>query len=70
MLKKRKSIGRKEGQRKGTPFTLYLSSEQAKQLDILSRQRSVAKAAVVRFAVDRLLTELGSGQLELPLGIE
>ena len=70
MLKKRKSIGRKEGQRKGTPFTLYLSSEQAKQLDILSRQRSVAKAAVVRFAVDRLLTQLGSGQLELPLGIE
>jgi hypothetical protein len=70
MLKKRKSIARKEAQRKGTPFTLYLSSEQAKQLEILSRQRSVAKAAVVRFAVDRLLTQLGSGQLELPLGIE
>lgn len=63
-------MAKKEAQRKGTPFTLYLSSEQAKQLDILSRQRSVAKAAVVRFAVDRLFTQLGSGQLELPLGIE
>jgi hypothetical protein len=70
MVKKQKSMPRKEVQRKGTPFTLYLSAEQAKQLEILSRQRSVAKAAVVRFAVDRLLAQLGSGQLELPLGIE
>jgi hypothetical protein len=70
MLKKRKSMSKKEAQRKGIPFTLYLSAEQAKQLEILSRQRRVAKAAVVRFAVDRLLTQLGSGQLELPLGIE
>ena len=65
------SIGKKtEVRRKGKPFTLYLAPEQAKQLETVSRQRSVAKAAIVRFAVDRLLVQLGSGQLELPLGIE
>ena len=70
MANKQKSVAKKEIHRKGTPFTLYLSREQAKQLEIVSRQRSIAKAAVVRFAVDRLLTQLGSGQLELPLGVE
>lgn len=70
MQKKQKAAGRKKPQRKGMPFTLYLSLEQTKQLETVSRKRSVAKATVVRFAVDRLLTELGSGQLELPLGIE
>ena len=70
MSKKRKPMAKKEPQRKGTPFTLYLSLEQARQLEIVSRKRSIAKAAVVRFAVDRLLSQLGSGQLELPFGIE
>lgn len=57
-------------QRKGRPFMLYLPSEQAQQLEVMSRQRSVAKAALVRYAVDRLLTQLSNGQLELPLGIQ
>ena len=70
MRSQRKPVPRKEPRRKGTPFTLYLSTEQARQLEHLSRERRVAKAAVVRFAVERLLTELGNGQLELPLGIE
>jgi hypothetical protein len=63
-------MAKKEVQRKGTPFTLYLTPELAKQLETVSRQRSVAKAAIVRFAVDRLMTQLGNGQLELPLGID
>jgi len=70
MGNKQKAVARKEARRKGTPFTLYLSTEQARQLELLSHERRVAKAAVVRFAVDKLLTELGSGQLELPLGIQ
>jgi hypothetical protein len=70
MKKGRKSMAKKEVQRKGTPFTLYLSLEQARQLESVSQKRRIPKAAVVRFAVDRLLTQLGSGQLELPLGIE
>ena len=65
-----RKMAKKQVQRKGTPFTLYLSVEQARQLEAVSRKRSIPKAAVVRFAVDRLLTQLGSGQLELPLGIE
>ncbi len=60
---------RKPGNRRGRPFTLYLPAEQALQLEMISRQRSVAKAALVRFAVDKLLAQLNSGQLELPLGI-
>ena len=69
MAKGQKRMAKKV-QRKGTPFTLYLSVEQAKELEAVSRKRSVPKAAVVRFAVDRLLTQLGNGQLELPLGID
>jgi len=70
MKKGKRKAAKKDVQRKGTPFTLYLSSEQAKQLESVSQKRSIPKAAVVRFAVDRLLTQLGNGQLELPLGIE
>ena len=62
-------MAKKDVQRKGKPFTLYLAPEQARQLEAMSRKRSIAKAVIVRFAVDRLLTEIGSGQLELPLGI-
>ena len=69
MGSKPKAKVRKEARRTGTPFTLYLSIEQARELEHLSRERHVAKAAVVRFAVERLLSDLGSGQLELPLGI-
>ncbi len=55
--------------RKGVPFTVYFSPEQAKALAAISRDRRVSKATVVRFAVERLLEQIGSGQLDLPLGV-
>jgi hypothetical protein len=70
MPKAPKKMAKKHVQRKGTPFTLYLAAEQARQLEAVSRQRSVAKAAIIRFAVDRLLVQLGNGQLDLPFGIQ
>jgi len=56
--------------RKGRPFTLYLSPELARELDALSQSRRVAKADLVRVALDRLLLDLRGGQLRLPLGME
>jgi hypothetical protein len=55
--------------RKGVPFTVYFSAEQAKALAAISRDRRVSKSTLVRFAVERLLEEIESGQLELPLGV-
>lgn len=60
---------RRTSKRNGRPLVVYFSQEQAEGLDSLSRQRRVAKADLVRFAVDRLLNQINSGQLELPLGI-
>jgi len=57
-------------QRKGRPITLYLRQEQAIELDALSRSRHVAKAEVIRLALDRLLEEIRDGQMKLPLGVE
>jgi len=54
--------------RKGVPFTMYFSSEQAEALTAISRARRVPKSTVVRYAVERLLEQLENGQLELPLG--
>ena len=55
--------------RRGEPFTVYFSKEQAGSLKNVCRQRHVSKAAVVRYAVDQLLIQLRNGQLELPLGL-
>ena len=55
--------------RKGVPFTVYFSPEQAKALAAISNNRRVSKATVVRYAVERLLAQIESGQLELPLGV-
>lgn len=63
-------VRKKQPQRKGKPFTLYLALEQASQLDAVSRERNVSKATFVRLAVGRLLAQINSGQLELPLGIQ
>lgn len=57
-------------QRKGRPFTLYLSPEQARELDATARARRVAKAELMRVALDRLLLDMRNGQLSLPLGLE
>lgn len=59
----------KEQKRTGKPLQVYLAPELAAQLEALSQKRHVAKATVVRFAVERLINQLNSGQLELPLGL-
>jgi len=54
--------------RKGKKAVLvYFPKEQAEQLSSTARERRVTKAALVRVAVGRLLNELNSGQLDLPL---
>lgn len=55
--------------RKGVPFTMYFSPEQAEALAAISRNRRVSKSTVVRFAVERLLEQIQSGQLKLPFGV-
>ena len=58
-----------EAVRKGVPFTMYFSSEQAEALAAISRSRRVSKSTVIRFAVERLLEQLKDGQLNLPFGV-
>ena len=55
--------------RKGKPFMLYLPEKQARELSEISRSRHIAKAEVIRIAVERLMSDLRGGQLELPLGL-
>ncbi len=55
--------------RKGVPFTMYFSIEQAQALARICRDRRVSKSTVVRFAVERLLEQIEKGQLELPFGV-
>jgi hypothetical protein len=59
-----------ESVRRGVPFTMYFSPEQAEALATACRNRRVSKATLVRYAVERLLEQIESGQLELPLGVE
>jgi len=56
--------------RSGVPFTMYFSTEQAQALALLSRDRRVSKSTLVRYAVERLLDDLASGQLDLPFGVK
>jgi len=63
--KKAKSV-----QRRGRPFTLYLHQDQARELDLVARSRRVAKAELIRLALDRLMEQIRGGQLNLPLGVE
>jgi hypothetical protein len=58
------------GGRKGKPLVVYFPREQALNLKQLSEKRHLPMANIVRFAVTRLLVDLQSGQLELPLGLE
>jgi hypothetical protein len=55
--------------RRGEPFMVYFTREQSSQLKSIGRDRHVSRAVLVRFAVDQLFKQLGSGQLELPLGL-
>jgi hypothetical protein len=65
---RKRKLARKEV-RTGTPYTVYFSTEQAKGLQSIAQERHVAKATLVRYAVDQLLRQFTSGQLELPLGL-
>jgi hypothetical protein len=60
---------KRRAKRNGKPLVVYFSEDQAARLDSVSQERRVAKADLVRLAVDRLLNQLGSGQLDLPLGV-
>jgi predicted DNA-binding protein len=55
--------------RKGKALLVYFPKEQAERLSSVAKERRVAKAELVRVAVGRLLNDLNSGQLELPLGL-
>ena len=48
---------------------MYFSVEQARQLASISRERKVSKSVILRFALERLLDQLKSGQLNFPFGI-
>jgi len=58
-----------ESVRRGVPFTIYFSVEQAQALASLSRDRRVSKSTILRFALERLFEQLKSGELKLPFGI-
>ncbi len=55
--------------RKGKALLVYFPQEAAERLSSVAKERRVAKAELVRVAVRRLLNDLNSGQLELPLGL-
>jgi len=55
--------------RKGVPFTMYFTVEQAQALAAISRERRVSKSVVLRFALEMLIEQLERGQLRLPLGM-
>ena len=55
--------------RTGKPLVVYFPRQQALELRSISEKRRVAMAHIVRFAVDRLLSDLKDGQLELPFGL-
>ena len=51
------------------PLTVYLSEELTVALNTAAETRKVGKSTIVRIAVERLLGQMNSGQLELPLGL-
>jgi hypothetical protein len=55
--------------RSGKPFTVYLADDLSRALSAVSDKRKVDKSVIVRVAIERLLNDLETGQLELPLGI-
>jgi hypothetical protein len=65
--KRRQEIRRPK--RTGVPLTVYLNPELSAALAAASDRRKVDKSTLVRTAIERLLAELESGQLDLPLGL-
>lgn len=66
---RKKSAAQQRGKRRGIPVTVYFSENLSKALSAASEGRRVGKSTIIRIAVERLLHQLESGQLELPLGI-
>lgn len=60
---------RPKSNRSGVPITVYLDKSLNNRLNATSKERHVGKSSIIRLAVERLLTQLESEQLELPLGI-
>jgi hypothetical protein len=60
---------RTTGKRSGKPLTIYLNDGLSVSLAATCEKRKVNKSDLVRVAVERLLNDLESGQLDLPLGI-
>jgi hypothetical protein len=58
-----------KAKRNGKPFTVWFNEDLSNALASASEQRKVDKSEIVRVAVKRLLNDLETGQLELPLGI-
>lgn len=55
--------------RRGVPLTVYINEALNERLTNAAKLRHVDKSSIVRIALERLLTQLESGQLELPLGV-
>ena len=64
-----RSAPRPKTNRSGVPITVYLDETLNQRLNTTSKERHVGKSSIIRLAVERLLTQLENGQLELPLGI-
>jgi predicted DNA-binding protein len=63
------TVGTAGKRRTGKPFTIYLAEDQFLRLNTVAKQRRVAKSALVRYALERLIEQMEDGQFELPLGL-
>lgn len=63
------NLARPKTNRSGVPVTVYIDPDLNKRLNTTSKERHVGKSSIIRLAVERLLTQLESGQLDLPLGL-
>ena len=68
-VKKNSRLQNAKPRRTGVPLTVYLSDDLTDMLNQTSRQRRVHKSAIVRFAVERLLSDLKTGHTGLSFGI-
>jgi len=48
---------------------VYFNERLSQALSAAAEERRIGKSAIVRIAVERLLQQLESGQLDLPLGL-
>jgi len=64
-----RNFPRPKTNRSGVPITVYLDKSLNNRLNATAKERHVGKSSIIRLAVERFLTQLESGQLELPLGI-